>query len=167
MWAFACGAISSGVSPEGQWPLIITGIILAGPMVCATSQAVNDWFYAMYADSLDWVVTPNVIGMGMHADNATMATKPYISSAAYINRMSDYCKGCKFDPGERLGDSACPFNFLFWTFLHDFADRLKQNPRMTMMLKNAQKIDAKEMGQMMDQRKRFIDLHIRQKASPS
>lgn len=136
-------------------------------MASLSPQAVNDWFYAMYADSLDWVVTPNVIGMGMHADNATMATKPYISSAAYINRMSDYCKGCKFDPGERLGETACPFNYLFWTYLNDFADRLQQNPRMTMMLKNAQKIDATEMKQMKDQRKRFIDIHIRKKATPS
>jgi deoxyribodipyrimidine photolyase-related protein len=128
-------------------------------------QAMNDWFYSMYVDSVDWVVTPNVIGMGMNADNGTMATKPYVSSAAYINRMSDYCADCTFEPAERVGESACPFNYLFWTFLHEGAGRYKSNPRMTMMLKNAEKIDAKQMNQMMKQRTRFIELHMRGKAS--
>jgi len=126
-------------------------------------QAMNDWFYSMYVDSFDWVVTPNVIGMGMNADGGTIATKPYVSSAAYINRMSDYCRDCSFDPAERVGDSACPFNFLFWTFLHQFSDRFKSNPRMTMMLKNTHKIDANQMSQMMQQRAQFIDVHIRGK----
>lgn len=130
-------------------------------------QAVNDWFYAMYVDSFDWVVTPNVVGMGMNADHATIATKPYVSSAAYIKRMSDYCGNCRFDPDQRIGETACPFNYLFWTFLHHFADQFKSNPRMTMMLKNAQKISATEMGQMMQQRKAFIELHVRGKAYKS
>ena len=133
-------------------------------LAALSPQAVNDWFYAMYVDSHDWVVTPNVVGMGMNSDNGTIATKPYVSSAAYINRMSDYCQECRFDPAERLGESACPFNYLFWTFLHHFADRFKNNPRMTMMLKNAQKIDPMQMSQMMKQRKEFIDLHVRGKA---
>ncbi|QOV90345.1 cryptochrome/photolyase family protein [Humisphaera borealis] len=133
-------------------------------LAALSPQAVNDWFYAMYVDSHDWVVTPNVVGMGMNADGGTIATKPYISSAAYINRMSDYCQGCRFDPAERTGELACPFNYLFWTFLHHFADRFKNNPRMTMMLKNAQKIEADQMRQMMQQRKTFIELHVRGKA---
>ncbi len=134
-------------------------------LAALSPQAVNDWFYAMYVDSFDWVVTPNVVGMGMNADRSTIATKPYVSSAAYINRMSDYCRDCRFDPQERLGEKACPFNYLFWTFLHHFADQFKSNPRMTMMLKNAEKIAADEMSQMMRQRKAFIDLHVRGKAS--
>ncbi|CAN5490755.1 cryptochrome/photolyase family protein [soil metagenome] len=124
-------------------------------------QAVNDWFYSMYVDSVDWVVTPNVVGMGMNADNGTMATKPYVSSAAYINRMSDYCSDCTFDPAERVGASACPFNYLFWTFLHEFGSQFKRNPRMTMMLKNAQKIASKQMNEMIKERTQFIDVHIR------
>lgn len=130
-------------------------------LAALSPQAVNDWFYAMYVDSHDWVVTPNVVGMGMNADNETIATKPYISAAAYISRMSDYCPNCRYDPAERVGETACPFNYLFWTFLHHFADRFKRNPRMTMMLRNAQKIDAKQMSQMMRQRKEFIELHVR------
>jgi len=121
-------------------------------LAALSPQAVNDWFFAMYVDSFDWVVTPNVVGMGMHADHGTIATKPYISSAAYINRMSDYCDDCRFDPAERVGATACPFNYLFWTFLHHFAAQFKGNPRMTMMLKNAAKIDAEQMKRMMQQR---------------
>jgi deoxyribodipyrimidine photolyase-related protein len=133
-------------------------------LAALSPQAVNDWFYAMYIDSHDWVVTPNVIGMGMNADGQTMATKPYVSSAAYINRMSDYCKGCRYNPGERIGDDACPFNFLYWTFLKHFRPKLGSNPRMTMVLKNLDKIDAGEMHTMMNQRKRFIDLHVKGRA---
>ncbi len=128
-------------------------------------QAMNDWFYSMHVDSVDWVVTPNALGMGMNADNGTMATKPYVSSAAYINRMSDYCADCTFEPAERVGESACPFNYLFWTFLHEGAGRFKSNRRMTMMLKNAEKMDANQMSQMMKKRTRFIELHICGKVS--
>jgi deoxyribodipyrimidine photolyase-related protein len=128
-------------------------------------QAVNDWFYAMYADSHDWVVTPNVIGMGMNSDGKAngggggggMATKPYVSSAAYVNRMTDYCRGCKYNPDERVGEGACPFNYLFWTFLHHYRDLYASNPRMTMMLKNAQRIPPAEMKQMMQHRKTFLE----------
>jgi deoxyribodipyrimidine photolyase-related protein len=128
-------------------------------------QQVNDWFLTMYIDSHDWVVTPNVVGMGMNADGGTMATKPYISGAAYINRMSNYCTDCRYDPKLRTGDTACPFNFLFWTFLHHFKDQFKKNVRMSMMLKNAEKIDPAEMKQMMSQRKSFIELTIAGRAS--
>ncbi len=86
-------------------------------------QAVADWFLAMYVDSHDWVVVPNVVGMAMNADGGTVATKPYVSSAAYINRMSDYCGGCRFDPTVKVGPTACPFNTLYWTFLEDHRRR--------------------------------------------
>lgn len=120
-------------------------------------QEVNDWFLAMYVDSHDWVVTPNVVGMGMNADDNTIATKPYISSANYINKMSDYCAGCAYNPNERTGEEACPFNYLYWTFLKHFGKTFSRNPRMTMMLKNVDRIDADEMKQMMSLRKRFIE----------
>lgn len=126
-------------------------------------QAVNDWFLAMYIDSHDWVVTPNVIGMGMNADapagstQGTMATKPYVSTAAYINRMSDYCEGCRFNPKHRTGDDACPFNYLYWTFLSHYRKDLGRNPRMTMLLKNVDRIDPAEMRKMMLLRKAFIE----------
>ena len=155
------GVVDRGYSHHIQRLMVICNF---ATLAALSPQAVNDWFYAMYIDSHDWVVTPNVVGMGMNADNGTIATKPYISSAAYIDRMSDYCEECRFDPGERTGESACPFNYLYWTFLHHFADRFKNNPRMTMMLKNAARIEADQMSEMMLERKKFIDLHVRGRA---
>lgn len=90
---------------------------------------VNAWFLEFYIDSYEWVVTPNVIGMGLNADGGQTATKPYISSANYINKMSDYCGGCRFDPKQRTGEDACPYNFLYWNFLLTHEEALRSNPR--------------------------------------
>ena len=78
---------------------------------------IRDWFWAAFLDAYDWVVTPNVIGMSQAADNGLTATKPYAASGAYISRMSDYCKGCAYQPKEFAGDKACPFTTLYWDFL--------------------------------------------------
>ncbi len=93
-------------------------------------QAVNDWFLESYVDAYEWVVTPNVIGMGLNADGGRTATKPYIASAAYIDKMSDYCKGCFYDRKARVGPRACPFNTLYWNFLITHEERLRANPRL-------------------------------------
>ena len=74
-------------------------------------------------------MTPNVIGMGLNADGGQIATKPYIASANYIHKMSDYCAGCRFDPKARTGEDACPFNFLYWTFLIEHEALLRSSPR--------------------------------------
>ncbi len=92
--------------------------------------AVADWFLTFYVDSHDWVVLPNVIGMGLNADGGVTATKPYISSAAYINKMSDFCTGCVHDPAVRTGPGACPFNALYWNFLIEHESELRDNARI-------------------------------------
>lgn len=78
---------------------------------------IRDWFWAMFLDAYDWVVTPNVIGMSQAADNGLTASKPYAASGAYINRMSNYCKTCTYSPKEAVGNQACPFTTLYWDFL--------------------------------------------------
>lgn len=97
-------------------------------------KAVLEWFMSLYIDAYDWVMQPNVIGMGLNADGGLIATKPYISSANYINRMSDYCKSCRYDHRQRTGPEACPYNFLYWHFLFKHEERLRQNPRMVRSL---------------------------------
>lgn len=92
-------------------------------------KAVNDWFLAVYVDAYDWVMPPNVIGMGLNADGGLTSTKPYIASANYINKMGDFCRTCHFDPKQRTGDNACPFNALYWNFILQHEDRLRSNPR--------------------------------------
>jgi deoxyribodipyrimidine photolyase-related protein len=91
---------------------------------------VNDWFLAAYIDAYDWVMAPNVIGMGLNADGGKIATKPYISSANYINTMSDYCAGCRYSHRQRTGADACPFNLLYWNFLITHEAALRANPRL-------------------------------------
>lgn len=92
--------------------------------------AVNHWFLAGYIDAYDWVMWPNVSGMGLNADGGLIATKPYIASAAYIHKMGDFCAACRYVPTQRHGAQACPFTLLYWNFLLMHEDRLRANPRM-------------------------------------
>jgi len=92
-------------------------------------KVVNDWFLAVYIDAYDWVMPPNVIGMGLHADGGLTATKPYIASANYINKMSDFCQDCRYDAKVRQTAAACPFNYLYWNFILKHEEQLRANPR--------------------------------------
>ncbi len=91
---------------------------------------VNRWFLSFYVDAYEWVVTPNVIGMGLNADGGKIATKPYIASANYLHKMGDFCTGCRYDPKQRTGEHACPFNFLYWNFLIEHEATLRADPRL-------------------------------------
>ena len=105
-------------------------ILLAG----IRPQEALRWFSEMYVDAYDWVMAANVIGMICHADGGFMATKPYAASGAYIDRMSDYCQGCRYSPKLRTGPDACPFNYLYWHFFDQHAARFADNPRVKMSL---------------------------------
>jgi deoxyribodipyrimidine photolyase-related protein len=98
-------------------------------------RAVLRWYTEMYVDAHDWVMAANVIGMILHADGGYMATKPYAAGAGYINKMSDYCAGCRYKPQVRTGPGACPFNFLYWNFFAEHAGRFAHNPRVAMMVR--------------------------------
>jgi deoxyribodipyrimidine photolyase-related protein len=91
---------------------------------------VSGWMRERFVDGADWVMGPNVMGMGLWADGGRMSTKPYVSGGAYINRMSDYCGSCRFDPRQRTGPDACPFTTLYWDFLDRNRDVLRSNTRM-------------------------------------
>ncbi|MBU6332773.1 MAG: cryptochrome/photolyase family protein [Chloroflexi bacterium] len=109
-----------------------------------TPAHVNDWFLASFVDAYDWVMVPNVFGMGLNADGGGVATKPYIASAAYIDRMSDYCAGCRFNPRIRHGPDACPFNVLYWNFLIAHEARLRANPRFGPAVLGLRHLDVAE-----------------------
>jgi deoxyribodipyrimidine photolyase-related protein len=100
--------------------------LLAG---VAPSQ-VADWFLVVYADAYDWVELPNVAGMALHADGGRLASKPYAASGAYINRMSNYCRGCRYNVKQKIGPQACPFNALYWDFLARNEAKLGKNMRL-------------------------------------
>jgi len=89
----------------------------------------NDWFASAFVDGFAWVMPANVIGMSQHADGGRMATKPYTSGGAYISKMSDHCRSCRFDPKKRLGDDACPFTAGYWAFVDRHQDLLAANMR--------------------------------------
>jgi len=86
-------------------------------LVGLNPTAVHRWYLGVYIDAFEWVELPNTLGMSQFADGGLLATKPYVSSAAYIDKMSDYCKGCHYDKKSRIGENACPFNALYWDFL--------------------------------------------------
>jgi deoxyribodipyrimidine photolyase-related protein len=92
--------------------------------------AMTDWFHRTFVDGYDWVMVANVVGMSQHGDGGVLATKPYAAGGAYIDRMSDYCGGCRYDPRRRLGEDACPFTAGYWSFLERNRQRLAGNQRM-------------------------------------
>jgi deoxyribodipyrimidine photolyase-related protein len=96
--------------------------------------AMTDWMWASFVDSAEWVMLPNVVGMALFADGGMMATKPYASGGAYVNKMSDSCKPCRFDPKQRTGPDACPYTTLYWDFLARNADQLAGNHRVARQL---------------------------------
>jgi deoxyribodipyrimidine photolyase-related protein len=113
-----------------------------------TPSALNRWFWAAFTDAYEWVTLPNVAGMATWGDGGVMASKPYVSSGAYINRMSDYCGRCRYDVKARTGSDACPFNVLYWDFLARHRERFANHPRMAMMIRNLDRIAAPELVQI-------------------
>ena len=109
-------------------------------------DAVDEWYLGIYADAVEWVQLPNTRGMSQYADGGMVATKPYVSSGSYVNKMSNYCSSCSYNQKKRLGDDACPFNSLYWNFLDDKKDFFKSNNRMGMMLNLLRKIKPEELA---------------------
>ncbi len=118
---------------------------------------VNEWFLSAFVDAYDWVMAPNVFGMGLFADGGEIATKPYIASANYIQRMGDYCQACDFKHRQRTGESACPFNYLYWNFLIIHEETLRANPRMGPNVLGLRHLDEEERRRVQDQAASFLD----------
>ena len=111
----------------------------------------HEWHMAMYTDAVDWVSLPNALGMSQHADGGIVGTKPYVASGNYINRMSNYCGGCRYDPKKSTGPDACPFTTLYWDFMDRHRETLQHNPRMRYPL---QSLKAKARGEVIQIRTR-------------
>lgn len=134
--------------------LMVTGnfALLAG----IEPAQVEEWYLIVYADAFDWVELPNTHSMALYADGGLLSSKPYAASGAYINRMSDYCKGCAYNPRIKLGSDACPFNYLYWYFLIINKDLLKTNPRMGLAYKNLERMDSKNCSLIREQAEDFL-----------
>ncbi len=122
-----------------------------------TPREVQEWYLLVYADAYEWVELPNVHGMVLFADGGMLASKPYAASGAYIDRMSDYCKGCAYDVRAKTGEKACPFNYLYWNFLIENEERLSGNPRMGMPYRNLARMSAERRKEIVADAQRFLE----------
>ena len=124
--------------------------LLAG----VSPQQVHQWYLGVYIDAFEWVELPNTLGMSQYADGGLLATKPYVSSAAYIDRMGNYCKGCHYNKAEKIGDKACPFNALYWDFFDRHQPRLGNNFRLGMVYKNLERMTPEQRAGIAEQAQR-------------
>ncbi|MEY2618978.1 MAG: hypothetical protein RL522_1980 [Pseudomonadota bacterium] len=114
--------------------LMVTGLYLL--LLGVRPQEAHQWYLSVYVDAVEWVELPNTLGMSQYGDGGIMASKPYIASGKYIQRMGNFCKGCRYDPGESTGPTACPYTTLYWDFLMRHEALLAGNPRMGMQVRN-------------------------------
>lgn len=118
--------------------LMITGLFCL--LYGVNPTQVHEWYLAVYVDAVEWVELPNSLGMSQYADGGVMASKPYIASGKYIDRMGNYCKNCKYDPAKSVGEDACPFTTMYWDFLMRHEKLLSSNPRMGMQVRNLNRL---------------------------
>jgi deoxyribodipyrimidine photolyase-related protein len=119
-------------------------------------KAVNEWYLLVYADAYEWVEMPNVSSMVLYADGGKLASKPYAASGSYINKMSNYCRNCDYNVKEKTGPQACPFNYLYWHFIHRHKDTFENNPRMAMIYNTMSKMDQTQFTHMLDDADTFL-----------
>ena len=129
--------------------LMVTGLFAL--LLGVEPRQVHEWYLAVYVDAVEWVELPNTLGMSQYADGGVMASKPYVASGKYLQRMSNHCAGCRYDPARSTGARACPFTTLYWDFLARHEARLRANPRMAMQLRNLARLDGEARRAIADQ----------------
>lgn len=134
--------------------LMVTGnfALLAG----THPDEVDKWYLGIYVDALDWVEITNTRGMSQFADGGIVATKPYVSSAAYVDKMSHYCATCYYDKSKKTGEKACPFNSFYWHFLSRHEEQFKTNARMSMMYNVWYKYDDAQRQEILNQAEHYL-----------
>ncbi|MDO3642913.1 cryptochrome/photolyase family protein [Mucilaginibacter sp. L3T2-6] len=155
-----CLAKCIGQSLEHAWAHHIQRLMVIGNfalLMGSDPDEVDAWYLGVYIDAIQWVEITNTRGMSQFADGGIIASKPYISSAAYINRMSDYCKHCHYDFKKKHGERACPYNSLYWHFIDIHRDRFYKNPRMSMVYKNLDRMDKDELEKTLNQARKYLD----------
>ena len=120
-------------------------------------DAVNEWYTIVYADAYQWVELPNVTGMILFADGGVVSSKPYAASGAYINKMSNYCKGCRYQVSKKNGPDACPFNYLYWDFLLRNRQQLRSNHRLGMIYKTLERMSQEKIQAITDDSQAFFN----------
>lgn len=155
-----CLALSIRNSLNNAYAHHIQRLMITGNFALLTQihpDAVDQWYLGIYIDAIEWVEITNTRGMSQYADGGIIATKPYVSSASYIHKMGNYCEKCSYNRNKRTGEDACPFNSLYWNFLDDKKEYLKNNHRMGMMYNLLSRIPAEELKQIKDRAYRVIE----------
>jgi len=146
-WRYAYAHHTQRLMVTGNFALVIG----------ADPKAVHFWYMEFYLDAYEWVTLPNTLRMSQFGDGGLVGTKPYAASGAYINRMSDYCAGCVYDPAKREGEDACPFNALYWDFLDRNRDRLGNNPRLRNQYRTWDRLGDMTKAETRGQAARFLE----------
>ncbi|WGS60479.1 cryptochrome/photolyase family protein [Vibrio lentus] len=148
-----CMKHAIGQSLEFAYAHHIQRLMITGNFCLITGIApdqVDCWYLGIYVDAIEWVEMPNTRGMALFADGGIVGTKPYSASGSYINRMSDYCKGCHYQIKERSGESSCPFNSLYWRFMNKHREALNRNPRMGMLYRSWDNMGEQDQQAILD-----------------
>ena len=116
----------------------------------------HEWYLAVYADAYEWVELPNTVGMSQFGDGGLLASKPYAASGAYIDRMSDFCRSCRYDVHLRHGADACPFNALYWDFVARNRTKIGTNRRMVQVYRNYDRFAPEEKQRIADSAAAFL-----------
>jgi deoxyribodipyrimidine photolyase-related protein len=135
--------------------LMVTGAFAL--MAGVHPDELDKWYLGIYIDAFEWVEITNTRGMSQFADGGIVGSKPYLGSAAYIHKMSDYCGACAYQRQEKVGDNACPLNGLYWHFYHRHREKLKSNPRIGMMYPTWDKMGEEQRNAILGQAERNLD----------
>ena len=159
----ACVASAIGQSLEHAYAHHIQRLMVIGNFALLAGLdpiELHRWYLGIYIDAFEWVEAPNTLGMSQWADGGQLATKPYVSSAAYLQRMGDHCKGCAYDPKQRMGDKACPFNALYWNFFDRHRTHFQNNPRLGVVYHQLGKMSPETMLTISQQTARLEKLDM-------
>lgn len=155
----ACMRNAIGQSLDYAYAHHIQRLMVTGNFCLLTEvdpDQVEQWYLGIYVDAIEWVEMPNTRGMALFADGGIVGTKPYAASGSYINKMSDYCKNCYYDNKARSGEGSCPFNSLYWRFMHKHDKRLAKNPRTGMIFRSWDNMEQPQRQAILDTAERYI-----------
>ena len=155
----ACLASAIGQSLEHAYAHHIQRLMVIGNFALLAgldATALHRWYLGIYIDAFEWVEAPNTLGMSQWADGGQLATKPYVSSAAYLQRMGDHCKGCAYNPKARTGDDACPFNALYWDFFDRHRAHFQHNPRLGVVYHQLSRMSGEALTALQEQSARTL-----------
>jgi deoxyribodipyrimidine photolyase-related protein len=120
-------------------------------------RELNRWFWFAFTDAYEWVELPNVLGMSTFADGGILASKPYVSSGNYINKMSNYCKSCRYSVSKKTGENACPFNYLYWNFVDNQRETFNESGRVSFMVSMFDKKSSSDKKSIKQSSVKFLE----------